>query len=424
MDLKYQTPRGIHDNLPEQFAYIDHVVGHATRLLQLGGFQRIETPVFEETALFQRSIGDSTDIVSKEMYTFEDRDGVSMSLRPEGTAGAVRAFLQHGMASLPQPVMLWYYESMYRYDRPQKGRYRQHSQIGVEVIGESDPSIDAQLIALTWTLLTELGIADRFTVHINSLGTPESRKEFLKEFTSFIEGKERALSEEDRSRLTTNPLRLLDSKHEDTQEIVAMAPKLADFLDADSRTFHETLLAMLDELDIPYRPSPTLVRGQDYYTKTVFEVSANDDPAFAVGGGGRYDGLVELIGGPSTPAVGFGLGIERLVLAMKAAGIEPTPSMTPLVFVAPLGDEAKVKSLPLLQELRRAGIPAVGALGKGSIKAQLSLADKAKVRYALILGQLEVIEGKIIVRDMAAGKQWTVPFGSALGEVQKLLTTG
>ena len=358
------------------------------------------------------------------MYTFEDRDGVSMSLRPEGTAGAVRAFLQHGMASLPQPVMLWYYESMYRYDRPQKGRYRQHSQIGVEVIGESDPSIDAQLIALTWTLLTELGIADRFTVHINSLGTPESRKEFLKEFTSFIEGKERALSEEDRSRLTTNPLRLLDSKHEDTQEIVAMAPKLADFLDADSRTFHETLLAMLDELDIPYRPSPTLVRGQDYYTKTVFEVSANDDPAFAVGGGGRYDGLVELIGGPSTPAVGFGLGIERLVLAMKAAGIEPTPSMTPLVFVAPLGDEAKVKSLPLLQELRRAGIPAVGALGKGSIKAQLSLADKAKVRYALILGQLEVIEGKIIVRDMAAGKQWTVPFGSALGEVQKLLTTG
>ncbi len=419
---KIQTPTGIHDILPQDHEYhtfIKKVVRHRARQ---AGFRRITTPVLEFTEVFDRSIGEDTDIVSKEMYTFTDKSGRSLTLKPEGTAGVVRAYLQHGMKEWPQPVELYYIEPHFRYDRPQKGRYRQFWQFGFEIIGEYDPVLDVQCIFLAQTIFKDLGIADRLMLHINNIGSPKSREKYREALVNFYIGKERSLCADCQRRLKTNPLRLLDCKEEDCQILAKLAPKFDQFRSKEDQDFHKSVKGYLDALGIKYHENEQLVRGLDYYTQTVFEFWDHETGSQnAAGGGGRYDGLIELMGGPPTPAVGFAVGMERVIGHMKAANVGVPSKDDVHIFVAQLGDEAKKKCLLLIDELRERGVRTVGALGKGSMKAQLRLADKFKVPYTLILGITEVREGKIIIRDMSKGQQRFVKMGDAVDEVVKLI---
>lgn len=418
----FQTPKGVHDILPndhEYHTFIKKVVRHRARQ---AGFRRISTPIFEYTELFKRSIGDSSDIVSKEMYTFEDRKGRSLTLKPEGTAGVVRSYIENGLNQWPQPVLLYYFEPHFRYDRPQKGRYRQFWQFGFEMIGESDPALDAQVIQLANKINEDLGVDNIFRLQLNTIGTPESRKKYMQALQDYYVGKERSLCEDCVKRLVTNPLRLLDCKEEDCQILATMAPVMKDHLDKESLDYHEELKGYLEEIGIEYDDNEKLVRGLDYYTRTVFEFWDKEDGAQnAIGGGGRYDGLIELLGGQNTPAVGYAAGVERLIANMKREKIR-VPSKDDLhVFVAQLGNEAKRKCLPLIAELREAGIKTMGALGKGSINIQLRLANKFKVPYAVLIGITEVREGTAIVRDMTKGVQETVKMEKVTEKLVKLI---
>lgn len=419
---KLQTPLGVFDILPEDHLYYTHIKKVVRHRCRQSGFRRITTPTFEFTDVFQRSIGDATDIVQKEMYTFSDRKDRSLTLKPEGTAGVVRAYLQHGMKELPQPVELYYIEPHFRYDRPQKGRYRQFWQFGFEVIGELDPALDAQTIQLSHKIFEDLGIAHLLSLQINSIGCPICRAEYITQLLNYYVGKERSLCENCRGRLEKNPLRLLDCKEEDCQILAQLAPKLKMYLCKECKEFQAKVLEFLEATDIEYQENDKLVRGLDYYTRTVFEFWDKTEGAQnAVGGGGRYDGLIELMGGAPTPAVGTAFGMERIILNMKKEKIS-VPSKDYLhIFVAQLGDEAKKKCLNLLWELRERGVKTVGALGKGSMKAQLRLADKFNVPYTLILGITEVRENTIIIRDMAKGQQRIVPFDMIIDEVVSLI---
>jgi len=404
-----KTIKGVHDILPDDHefhTYIKKVVRHRARQ---SGYRRITTPVLEYTDLFVHSIGEGSDIVTKEMYTFEDKKGRSLTMKPEGTAGVVRSYIQNGLNQWPQPVMLYYYEPHFRYDRPQKGRYRQFWQFGFEIIGESDPALDAQLISLANKILSDLGLADVFRIQLNTIGTADSRKKYMQALEDYYVGKERSLCEDCNSRLHKNPLRLLDCKEDDCKILAEMAPAMQDYLDKESLEFHDELKGYLDELGLEYDENPKLVRGLDYYGRTVFEFWDKTDGAQnAIGGGGRYDGLVELLGGQPTPAVGFAAGVERIIASMKREKVR-VPSKDDLhVFVAQLGKEAKKKCIPLLEDLREAGIKAVGAVGKGSINEQLRLANKFKVHYAVLIGITEVRDGTAIIRDMEKGQQETI----------------
>ncbi len=416
----YQTPKGVHDILPgdhEYYTFIKKVVRHRCRQ---AGFRRISTPIFEFTEVFTRSIGDLSDIVSKEMYTFSDRKDRSLTLKPEGTAGVMRSYIQHGMQSLAQPVQLFYLEPHFRYDRPQKGRYRQFWQFGFEIIGESDPALDAQIIYLAHKILDDVGIAGLFSLQLNNIGCQICRPNYITALKDFYFGKERSLCGQCRDRLEKNPLRLLDCKEEDCRILAQLAPKMADYLCAECKEFDMQVKQFLGEQKIEFQQNNSLVRGLDYYTKTVFEFWDRSDGAQnAVGGGGRYDGLAELMGGNPTPACGFAAGIERIIANMKREKIRVPHKDDLHLFVAQLGHEAKMKSLPLINELREAGVRTMGALGKGAIKTQMRLADKFKVPYTLILGLTEVREGNIIIRDMKVGTQVTIPFEDAVKEVVK-----
>ncbi|MCC7197835.1 histidine--tRNA ligase [Candidatus Peregrinibacteria bacterium] len=418
----FQTPKGVHDIMPadhEYHTFIKKVVRHRCRQ---AGFRRITTPMFEFTDVFRRGLGDATDIVSKEMYTFQDRKGRSLTLKPESTAGVVRAYIQNNMKELAQPVELFYIEPHFRYDRPQKGRYRQFWQFGFEVIGESDPALDAQVIQLAYQILDDLGIAQLFTLQLNTIGTNEERVAYMQALKDYYFGKERYLSPDDKMRLEKNPLRILDSKHEDTIILNQSAPKMMDYFGDETKAYHEELKEYLTELKIPWVDNAGLVRGLDYYSKTVFEFWDKTDGAQnAIGGGGRYDGLFELMGGDPTPACGFAAGMERVIANMKREKIRVPRKDDLHVFVAQLGGIAKKKCLPLIKELREQGIRTMGALGKGSIKVQLRLADKFKVPYCVILGITEVREGTAIIRDMKVGTQRTVPFENTVEEVIKVI---
>jgi len=420
---KIQSVQGMHDILPDEqdyFTFIKKVVRHRCRQ---NGIRRITTPVVEETALFQRAIGEQTDIVEKEMYTFTDQGEKHLTLRPEGTAGVVRAYIEHGMSNLPQPVQLYYFEPMFRRERPQKGRYRQLFQFGVEIMGESDPALDAQLIALAYTICQDLGIADMVDVVINSIGCPVCRPKYITHLQNFYAGKERNLCDKCKIRLGKNPLRLLDCKEEDCQILAHLAPKITDHLCPECHRFHDHLKEYLHILDIPFRESPQLVRGLDYYTKTVFEFIMKNDPKAqnAVCGGGRYDKLVELLGGPNTPASGFAFGIDRLVMTMRDAGILVPSKDTIHVVIIQLGEDAKKKAIRLLQDLRSKGIKAMGSFGKDSIKSQMRLADKLEAPYALILGQMEVKNKTIILRDMKKGTQTIIKYDDVLPKILKTI---
>ncbi len=419
---KMQTPNGIHDILPKDHEFFTFIKKVARHRFRQAGFRRITTPVIEHTEVFQRGVGEDTDIVSKEMYTFEDRSGRSLTLKPEGTAGAVRAYIQHGMKEWPQPVELYYIEPHFRYDRPQKGRYRMFWQIGAEIIGESDPALDVQCIFIAYKMFKDLGIDKRISLQINNIGSQKSREKYREALLNYYSGKERSLCDDCRRRLSSNPLRLLDCKVEDCQILARLAPQFADYRTPEDQAFHDLVKSFLDELGIVYTENPQLVRGLDYYTQTVFEFWDSEvGSQNAVGGGGRYDGLVELMGGSETPAVGFALGIERLINQMKAANVNVPSKDEVHVFVAQLGDEAKKKCLRIIDNLREAGIRTVGALGKGSMKAQLRLADKFQVPYCLILGATEVRDGVILVRDMAKGQQHPVPMTEIVPEMIRLL---
>ncbi len=418
----YQSPKGVHDVLPDDhlyFSFIKKVVRHHCRR---AGYRRISTPVFENVEVFTGSIGGTSDIVEKEMFTLESKSSKKYALRPEGTAGVVRAYLQHGMQQLPKPVMLYYVESFFRYNRPQKGRYRQFHQFGCEIIGESDPAIDAQVIYLAHKINQDLGVADRLTLQLNTIGSMEDRTVYKEDLINYYTGKERSLCEDCKRRMNENPLRLLDCKEEDCHILASMAPKFANVISDESKEHFELLKEYLDELKVPYELNPLLVRGLDYYTHTVFEFwSKSEGSQNATGGGGRYDGLIELMGGQPTPAIGFAVGMERTIEYMKEAGIRPPNKDAVEIFIAQLGNVAKKKSLTLINGLREQGLNVVGAAGKGSMKSQMGLSDRLNAQYSLILGQIEVQEGTIILRDMKKGSQETVPYDGIVDKMVKLL---
>lgn len=424
---KYRTPKGTNDVLPEDHQYHTYIKKAVRHRCRQAGFKRIDTPIFEKTQVFERSIGEHTDIVEKELFLVkshhtDEGEQEEFALRPELTAGICRSYIEHGMKQLPQPVELYSIGPCFRHDRPQKGRYRQFHQFDLEVIGLSDPSLDAQLIHVCNKIFKDLRILDRLTMQLNNIGTAENRKEFVAALKDYFIGKERNLPELDRTRLETNPLRLLDSKEEDTQILLKNAPTLEQFISDESKEYHETLKGYLDELGAEYVENHHLVRGLDYYNQTVFEYWDNDTGGKnAVGGGGRYDPLIEMLGGEPTPGVGFAGGMERIIYQMKQTGVKAPHRDQIDVFIAQLGPEAKKMCLKLISQLRDLGVHTLGALGEASLKSQMRLADKFQAKYTLLLGQMEVKAGTIILRDMAAGKQEEIKFKDAVPRIIKLL---
>lgn len=424
--MPFRTPKGTHDVLPEDQQYMTYIKKAVRHRCRQAGFKRIETPMFEKLPVFERTIGKETDIMQKELFMVHshhtDEKEAEFALRPEFTAGICRSYIEHGMKQLPQPVELYAIGPCFRHDRPQKGRYRQFNQVSLEVIGLSDPSLDAQLINVLNKIFSDLKIRDRLTMQLNNIGSADNRREFSEALRDFFIGKERNLPEIDRNRLEGNPMRLLDSKEEDTQILLKNAPTLDMFIDDESKEYHETMLEFLDELGVQYELNPGLVRGLDYYNQTVFEYwDIETRGKNAVGGGGRFDPLIEMLGGPPTPGLGFACGMERLIWQMKQAGVQAPNKDSVDVFVAQLGPDAKKICLPLISDLRDKGVHTLGALGEASLKSQMRLADKFGAKYALLLGQMEVKEGKIILRDMAAGKQKQIAFKDAIPELIKLL---
>jgi histidyl-tRNA synthetase len=396
---KISAIRGMNDILPDATPNWQLVEDVLRYLMQAYGYKEIRMPIVEPTPLFKRAIGEVTDIVEKEMYSFEDRSGEPLTLRPEGTAGCVRACLEHSL-TYNQSQKLWYTGPMFRYERPQKGRYRQFHQFGVETFGINGPDIDAELILLTARLWQELGLTDKVTLQLNSLGELEARAEFRKALVSFLTDHQEELDDDSRRRLHTNPMRILDSKDAGTQAILDQAPKLPDYLDADSRTHFDGLCALLDAADIAYVVNPRLVRGLDYYNKTVFEwVTTELGAQGTVCAGGRYDGLVEQLGGSATPAVGFAIGLERLVLLLEAAH-EPDPEPDADIFIMATGSGGTAVGL-LLGEWLRDEMPDLRVVfncGGGSFKSQFKKADKSGASVALILGEDEVAAGTVSVK--------------------------
>jgi histidyl-tRNA synthetase len=405
----YQAPRGTQDILPADRPYWRYVTEEMHRVAALFGLQQIDTPIFEETGLYVRGVGEGTDIVDKEMYSFQDKGGAEITLRPEWTAGVMRAYIEHGMHVLPQPVKLYSMGPIFRYERPQAGRFRQHHQFNVEMLGEIDPAVDLDVMSVAWTLLGRLGYRG-LNFQLNSTGCPKCRPAYRQALIEYFKQFEERLNDVDRRRLSINPLRLLDSKEEAAQPLLNAAPHSVDYLCDECATHLATLRGYLNALDMPHSINFRLVRGLDYYTKTVFEVWAEGIGAqAAVCGGGRYDRLIEELGGPPTPGIGFGMGIERVIASLKAQGVEPPPLPAPRVQVSPLGEAARVAGIKLVRDLRDAGIGAVLAVGGRSLKSQLKSADKAGIRYALIIGESELAEGKALAREMATGEQASLP---------------
>ncbi len=413
----YQAPRGTTDILPQEQAYWRYVEQKAVNVCQLYGFERIDTPIFEDTSLFSRSAGEYTDIVQKEMYTFEDRGGNSLSLRPEGTPSVCRAYLEHGFHNLPQPVRLYYIAPIFRYDRPQAGRYRQHHQFGCEVIGDDDPALDAEVIDMAWQFFRSLNLS-HLLLNLNSIGCKTCRPKYLTALKDYYANYADELCSDCRTRLNKNPLRLLDCKQSKCQPVADSAPRSIDFLCQQCDEHFSQLKRYLGLLEIPFEVNHRLVRGLDYYTRTVFEIQPEAEGAQStLGGGGRYDGLIEELGGKPTPAVGFATGIERIILNIKNQNVTIPPLPKPQVFIAHVGNEAKDEAIKLAFRLRQAGIGVIEAIGSKSLKAQLRQANNLGVHHTVIIGDQEVKTGTVILRDMTTAQQETIP----LDQLQKLM---
>ncbi|MCG7199816.1 histidine--tRNA ligase [Marinobacter pelagius] len=400
---KIQAIRGMNDILPEQTPVWQFVEATVRQVLRQYGYQEIRMPIVEQTDLFKRSIGEVTDIVEKEMYTFEDRNGDSLTLRPEGTAGCVRAAEEHGLL-FNQTRRLWYTGPMFRHERPQKGRYRQFHQIGVECFGMSGPDIDAELLILTARLWQALGLSGHTRLEINSIGTSESRKIYRSALVDYLGQYKSELDADSQRRLETNPLRILDSKDPGTRKILENAPRLDDYLDDESRAHFDRLRQLLDAAGIEYTVNPALVRGLDYYGKTVFEwITDSLGAQGTVCAGGRYDGLVEQLGGKPTFAVGFAMGIERLILLLETLDLIPDHvNSNADVYVTAMGEGAVAPALALAEKLRNelADYVVVTHCGGGSFKSQMKKADKSGARYAVILGENEVASGTVGLKPL------------------------
>jgi histidyl-tRNA synthetase len=410
----FQAPRGTQDILPEDEAYWRFLEDQIHGLVALYGYRYLSTPIFEDTSLFVRGVGEVTDIVEKEMYSFADKGNDSITLRPEFTAGVVRAYLEHGMHVQAQPVKLYSLGPVFRYDRPQAGRYRQFTQVNFESIGELDPAVDAEVIALSFAFYRAVGLGG-VSMQLNSIGCPRCRPAYVAALTQYYAGRAEELCGDCRGRLNRNPLRLLDCKVPSCQPLASAAPRTAEHLCPECQDHFARLREYLDLAGIPYTLNPRLVRGLDYYTKTTFEFwPTKAGSQSSLGGGGRYDGLAQAIGGRPTPGIGVALGMERIVLELKAqnAAIPPLPG--PTVAVVTFGEEARRVGIGLLTTLRAGGVNTVMTFGQRSFKAQMKQAAGLGVRYTMLLGDDEVKAGAVTVRDMMASSQETVSIAGAL----------
>lgn len=415
----FTTPRGTQDILPEEWPYWDFIIGHAHQVANLFGYRRIETPTFGETGLFARTSGVGSDVVDKEMYTFRDRGGDELTLRPEGTAPVMRAYLQHGMSKWPQPVKLYYIERMYRYDRPQRGRLREHHQFGCEGIGVEDAFLDVEIIALLHELYQRIGLTD-VSLHLNSIGDDQCRPAYVRDLVAYLRAHQERLPARDLDRLARNPLRVLDSKEAPTQPVLENAPRMLDYLCDACRAHWDKLRHGLDLLGIPYIVDHRLVRGLDYYTRTAFEFMPPGEGAQStIGGGGRYDALSAAMGGPPVPGIGFGTGIERLVLNVRERGIAVPAGPHPEVYIARQGERAEDDALLLAKRLRGADIPVSMAFGERSLKAQMRHANSSGSRYAAILGEQEVADHQVTLRSLETGGQVSVPRDEIVSAVRE-----
>jgi histidyl-tRNA synthetase len=408
-----QPIRGTRDIIGEDQRRYHRVVSQARETASAYGFDEWATPIFEDTAVFARTLGETSDVVSKEMYSFTDRGGDGLTLRPENTAGICRALVSNGLTqSLPQKV--FYAGPMFRYERPQKGRYRQFHQIGAELIGAAEPLADAEVIALGWDILAALGIADDVVLELNTLGDAASRDAYRTALVAYFTDHIDRLSSDSRQRLSRNPLRILDSKDEGDRALVAEAPVIAPYLTVEAAGFYDAVRRHLDQLGVPYRENPRIVRGLDYYSHTAFEfVTTRLGAQGTVMAGGRYDGLVAEMGGPQTPAVGWAAGIERLSMLLHAAPLPVAP-----IAVVPLGEAAEAAALGILQALRRAGLRAEMAY-RGNMKRRLERANKLGARAAVIIGDDELARGVAAVKDFTAGTQAEIPFGELVASLSR-----
>lgn len=417
--------KGFKDILPEHQAYWNFFYSQAEKFLANYGFGKIDVPILERTSLYVKGTGRYTDIVSKELYSFEDKAGENVTLRPEFTPGIARAYIEHGMLNKPQPVKLYSMGPVFRHDNPQSGRYRQFNQLDLEIIGSQSPVLDAQLIIICYRFLQSLGLS--VMVQINSIGDPESRAEYITKFKQFLSsgGRKKKLCEDCRMRYSRNPLRILDCKREECQEIIAEAPQIVDFLDDEAKKHFMQTLEYLDDLEIEYHLNVKLVRGLDYYNRTTFEIYLREEDTSksqgSLAGGGRYDGLIEILGGRPTPAVGVAFGIERVINKMRDLKIE-VPKLDKIdVFVAQLGVEARKKCFRLYEKLTDANFRVGESFSKDDLKNQLEKANHLNARFSVILGQKELIDKTIIIRDMQSGIQEIVNYDKVVKEIRKRL---
>ena len=413
----YKAPRGTFDILPQEYYYWKYVEEKATSLCRLYGYQPLSTPIFEDAQIFTKTVAGGTDIVDKEMYIFEDKSGEQLALRAEGTAPVCRAYIEHGLFNLAQPVKLYYIGPTFRYERPQFGRYRQHHQFGFEALGEADPALDAEVIDMARQFFDSLGLS-RFSIQLNSIGCKLCRPGYLEvlkqHYSSYIDH----LCPDCRVRLVKNPLRLLDCKKTSCQEIAETAPKPPDYLCHECQLHFQSVQKYLNKMNISFQLNPRLVRGLDYYTRTVFEIEPREKGGQStLGGGGRYDDLVESLGGKPTPAVGFATGLERIILNLEKQNLDIPTSPKPNAFIAYLGEEAKIEAMKIALELRKAGIAIIMATGDKSLKGQMRLANSLGIAYALILGEQELSKQSIMLRDMRSGEQKIIP----VAEIARML---
>lgn len=419
-----QSVKGMRDIMDDQYYNYQGFFEKAQEIAVYYGFKPIEVPILEHEEVFTSSIGEGTDVIDKEMYTLKTKGGDHLALRPEGTAGVVRAYIEHGMQSLPQPVMLYYYGSMFRHDNPQRGRYRDFKQFGLEIIGTEKSIADALIIKTTMAILEEAG-ATGLVVDINSIGDKECRPAYIKELTNYYKKHLSELSAVDRERLKTNPLRILDSKDPKAIAINENAPDAVSFLTGEAKKHFKQVLEYLEQMEVPYRINKNLVRGLSYYTHTVFEIIEVSDeegvPPLTIAGGGRYDYLAKMLGSKKdVPAMGVAIGVDRVVESAWCHKLAPRIVKKPKMYFIQLGFDAKLKSLNVIEILRKAKIPIAQSISKDSLGAQLGVAEKSGVRYALIFGQKEAIENSVIVRDMTNRSQDTVKLDKLLDYIKEL----